>query len=290
MMSNLYNSWLGFAVSNGPHLLGILIITLILLWLARKTTNRLIAPATAAGRAAQMREQQSRASAHVVYRAAAAVVWLFAVLTALPEFGISALPGTVIAGAGIFALGLGMHHVIRDVVGGFQIVLEDQFVVGDTIEAGTVSGRVEQITLRRTVVRDARGALVSMGNGEIRAAGNLSRDWSQAFVDIEVAASWPVDQALQAVEGAAAELRADASWSQALVDGPRILGVQGSDATTCTIRLQVRTAPMRQEEVGRELRRRIQMEFQKQRLAPDTGRLRGSDSAENGGEAPSTNS
>jgi len=126
---------------------------------------------------------------------------------------------------------------------------------------------VEHVTLRRTVVRDARGALVTISNGDIRTVGNLSRDWSQAFVDIALAPECPVEKTLLALEAAAAELRADPSWSQALVDGPRILGVQNIDRTASTVRLQVRTVPTRQDEVARELRRRIQMEFQKQGIA-----------------------
>jgi moderate conductance mechanosensitive channel len=132
-------------------------------------------------------------------------------------------------------------------------------------------GRVEQLTLRRTVVRDGRGALVSLSNGEMRSVSNLSRDWSQAFVDIGVAAEMPLEKTLQALESAAAGLRSDAAWSQALVDGPRVLGVQGFDQTGATLRLQVRTAPTRQDEVCRELRRRIHMEFQRQGIAVDEG-------------------
>jgi small conductance mechanosensitive channel len=105
---------------------------------------------------------------------------------------------------------------------------------------------------------------VTLSNGDIRTVGNLSRDWSQAFVDVAVSPQVPQEQALQTLDSAAAELRSDPSWSQALVDGPRILGLQSFDHMASTIRLQVRTAPARQEDVARELRRRIQLEFQRQ--------------------------
>jgi small conductance mechanosensitive channel len=113
-------------------------------------------------------------------------------------------------------------------------------------------------------VRDARGALVTIANGEIRTVANLSRDWSQSFVDIGLAPEIALDKPIAALEAASAELRSDAAWSQALVDGPRVLGVQSYDRNASVVRLQVRTAPTRQEEVTRELRRRIQLEFQKQ--------------------------
>ena len=87
-----------------------------------------------------------------------------------------------------------------------------------------------------------------------------------------VNAETPLEKALQGAEAAAAELRGDASWSQALVDGPRVLGVQAYDHFASTLRLQVRTVPTRQEEVCRELRRRIQMEFQRQGISPASRR------------------
>jgi len=117
--------------------------------------------------------------------------------------------------------------------------------------------------LRRTVVRDPRGALVTLSNGDIRTVANLSRDWSQAFVDVALSPQLSQEKALQALEAAASELRGDASWSQAIVDGPRILGLQNFDQNSSTVRLQVRTAPSRQDDVARELRRRIQLEFQR---------------------------
>jgi small-conductance mechanosensitive channel len=138
--------------------------------------------------------------------------------------------------------------------------------VGDSVQIGATTGRVEHLTLRRTVVRDQRGALVTIANGEIRTVANLSRDWSQTFVDVALAPEAAVDKTIQALEAAAADLRGDSAWSQALVDGPRVLGVQQLDRLACVIRLQVRTAPTRQDEVARELRRRIQIEFQRQSI------------------------
>jgi len=97
-------------------------------------------------------------------------------------------------------------------------------------------------TLRRTVIRDSRGALVTLANGDLRTVGNLSRDWSQAFVDIAVPLDEPLERALQALEVASAALRSDPSWSQAIVDGPRVLGVQSYGPMGSTFRIQVRTA------------------------------------------------
>jgi small conductance mechanosensitive channel len=276
MMSSPFTHFFDFTIPNALHLAGILVLALICIRLLRAATNRLVKPATTQTKAAQHREQQTRALAESVYGIGGKVIWIAAALTALPEFGISALPGVVIAGATILGFSIGARDTIRDFIAGLEIVMEDQFVTGDTIQAADTVGRVEQLTLRRTVVRDARGALVSLSNGELRTVSNLSRDWSQAFVDIGVAAGMPLERTLQALESAAAVLRSDAAWSAALVDGPRVLGVQGYDQTGATLRLQVRTAPTRQDEVCRELRRRIQMEFQRQGIAAAGGGPAGS--------------
>lgn len=245
------------------HLVAIFIVALLVNRLLRLVTNHLIKPAGSETRGAKAREQQTRTVAVVLYSTGSKVVWAVALLTAAQEFGINVTPVAALAGLASLALGFGAQNLVRDVITGFYIILEDQFVVGDTIQVGETIGRVEHVTLRRTVVRDARGALVTLSNGDIRTVANLSRDWSQAFVDVALSPQLSQEKALQALEAAAAELRGDASWSQAIVDGPRILGLQHFDQNSSTVRLQVRTAPSRQDDVARELRRRIQLEFQR---------------------------
>jgi small-conductance mechanosensitive channel len=270
MMSSPFTSWFSFTIPNALHVLAILILALLVNRFLRQMTNMLIKPAASQTRLAQAREQQTRELAGTLYSAGSKIVWAVAVLTALPEFGISILPAVTLAGVALFALGFGAQNLVRDLIAGFHIVFEDQYVVGDTIQALHTAGRVEQLTLRRTVVRDTRGALVTLANGDIRAVGNLSRDWSQTFVDVSVTTEEPLDRALSALEAAAAGLRSDSAWSQALVDGPRVLGIQAYSRTGSTLRVQVRTAPTRQDEVSRELRRRIQIEFQRQNVSLST--------------------
>jgi small-conductance mechanosensitive channel len=246
------------------HLFGILVLALLLNRFLRVLTNLLIKPAAGQSRSEQLREQQTRTLAGVVCGAASKVVWVIAILTALDKVGINPTPALTLAGLAGVAIGFGAQNLVRDVITGFYIVLEDQYVTGDTVQIAETIGRVEHLTLRRTVLRDARGALVTIANGDIRTVANLSRDWSQSFVDVGLAPEIALDKPMAALEAAASELRGDASWSQALVDGPRVLGVQSYDRNATVVRLQVRTAPTRQDEVTRELRRRIQIEFQRQ--------------------------
>ena len=281
-MSSAFFHIYDFTIPNALHLLGIFVLALLLLRLLRAAINALIETPPSQARGAQARQEQTAALAQRLYGAGSKIIWGVAVLTALPEFGINAWPGVVVAGAGLLGFGLGARDVIRDIVAGFCIVFEDQFVVGETIQAGELAGRVERVTLRRTVMRDTRGALVTLANGVLRTVSNLSRDWSQAFVDLAISAEIPLEKSLQALEAAAAELRGDAAWSQALVDGPRVLGVHKYERGASTLRVQVRTAPTRQEEVCRELRRRIQLEFQRRGVALAGAQRAGDGGAEGG--------
>ena len=263
-MSSVLNYLLNISPSNVIHLMVILAAALILNHLLHLLTKLIVKPASTQTRAGQAREQQTRTLAGVINSTGTKVVWAVALLTAAQEFGINVTPVAALAGLASLAVGFGAQNLVRDIISGFYIILEDQYVVGDTIQAGETIGRVEHLTLRRTVVRDPRGALVTLSNGDIRTVGNLSRDWSQAFVDVSVSPQIAQEKALQALEVAIAEFRGDPAWSQVLVDGPRIMGLQSYDQSASTIRLQVRTAPSRQDDVARELRRRIQLEFQRQ--------------------------
>ena len=200
-----------------------------------------------------------RTLAGVLYSAGTGTILIVTVLTALPEFGFNITPVAAAAGLASLAVGFGAQHLVRDIINGFFLVFEDQYVVGEMIRVGDTVGRVEHLTLRRTVLRDGQGALVSIPNGEIGKVANLSRDWGQLFLDTLVSADQPLDEALAVLESVASEFRADAGWSTMLVDGPRALGVESLAPAGATLRMQVRTAPNRQDDVARELRRRIQM-------------------------------
>jgi len=255
--------WTEFALGHGTRLLAILLIALLLVRLLRMLTRRLIAAAgsEAAARVARMREQQTRTLAGILYSGGTGVIVVVAVLTALPEFGFNVTPVAAAAGLASLSIGFGEQHVVRDFINGFFTVLEDQYVVGDIVRIGDVVGRVEHMTLRRTVVRDPQGAVVTIPNGEITKVANLSRDWGQIFLDAVIAADQPLDEAMNALEAVAAEFRADPAWSPMLLDGPRVLGVESLATNGTVVRLQVRTAPTRQDDVARELRRRIQVEL-----------------------------
>jgi small conductance mechanosensitive channel len=260
--------WTDFAATRGIRIVAILLIALILNRLLRSLTRRLFPTAgtEGLGRIARMHEHHVKTLAGLLYSAGTAALVIGAVLTALPEFGFNVTPIAAAAGLASLAVGFGAQHLVRDVINGFFIIVEDQFVVGASVRIGTVIGRVEHMTLRRTVVRDFLGAVVTIPNGEIAQVANLSRDWGQVFVDISIPQETSSDAALAALERVCAEFRNDAAWSPIFVDGPRALGVESLGPAGATLRLQLRTVPGRQDDAARELRRRIQNHFEQEHI------------------------
>ena len=154
-MSSLLSEIPALSLSNVFHLIGIVVAALLINRLLRLITKRIVKPAASQTRAAQAREQQTRALAGVVYSGGSAVVWALALLMAAQEFGVNVTPVVAVAGLASLAIGFGAQNLVRDVISGFYIILEDQYSVGDTIQVTDTIGRVEHLTLRRTVVRDA---------------------------------------------------------------------------------------------------------------------------------------
>ena len=261
-MTEPLRHWLETAGTRGVRIFVIVLIAMILARVLKALTTRLVHIAKGQSRAAQMREQQTRTIAGLVYSVGAAVIVAVAILMALPEFGFDVTPFEAAAAGGSLALGFGAQSLVKDIINGFFIVLEDQYVVGDLIQVNGETGRVEHLTLRRTVLRNAAGAIVTLPNSLVGQVANLSRDWSQAFVDVTIPSDAMVGRALATLEKIAGDFRNDADWSPALVDGPRMLGVESLSLDGTLLRLQVRTVLNRKDDVARELRRRIKLAFE----------------------------
>jgi small-conductance mechanosensitive channel len=261
-MTESLRRWLETAGTRGVRVLVILVIAFILVRILKALTTRLVQIAKGQARAALLREQQTRTMAGIVYSVGAALIVAVAVLTALPEFGFDVTPFEAAAAVGSVALGFGAQNLVKDIINGFFIVVEDQFVVGDLIQLNGETGRVEYLTLRRTVVRNVGGAIVTIPNSLVGQVANLSRDWSQTFVDVTIPSDEMVGRALATLEKVCGDFRNDANWSQAVVDGPRVLGVESLALDGTVLRLQVRTVLNRKDDVARELRRRMKIAFE----------------------------
>jgi small conductance mechanosensitive channel len=258
--------WLDLAETRGLRLLIIVLLAIIVVRVWKAFTARLVQIPKGHTRVGQMREQQTRTVAGILNSAGVALVIAGAVLMALPEFGFNVTPVEAIAAVASLAFGFGAQNLVKDLINGFFIVIEDQFVVGDVIQLNNETGRVEHLTLRRTVLRNPAGAMVTIPNSLVGQVANLNRDWSQAFVDVTIPSDEQVGRAIATLEKIAGDFRSDADWSAALVDGPRVLGIESLTLDGTVLRLQVRTILNRKDDVARELRRRIKLGFEEARI------------------------
>jgi small-conductance mechanosensitive channel len=254
------------AETRGVRLLTIFLLAVIVARIWKSFTGRLVEISKGHTRVGQMREQQTRTVAGILYSVGLALVIVGAVLMALPEFGFVQWPLAAATGLGTVALGFGAQSLLKDLINGFFIVIEDQYVVGDVIQLNGETGRVEHLTLRRTVLRNPNGAMVTIPNSLVGQVANLNRDWSQTFVDVTIPSDEQAGRALATLEKISGDFRNDADWSAALVDGPRVLGIESLSLDGTVLRLQVRTILNRKDDVARELRRRIKLGFEDARI------------------------
>lgn len=171
--------------------------------------------------------------------------------------------GPILASVGVLGLAVsfGAQSLVKDVISGTFMLLEGQFGLGDVIAVGDVSGTVEKITLRTTVLRDIRGAVHIIPNGEITRVTNLTKSWSRAVLDIGVDYREDVDRVIAVLQQEGQRLYADEPWGQLLLDPPEVLGIETFTDSAIQIRMLARTLPDKQWQVGRELRRRIKNRF-----------------------------
>jgi len=184
-----------------------------------------------------------------------------AILMILGELGIQLGPLLATAGIGALAVGFGAQSLVKDVISGFFIILENQYRIGDVIEVGGVSGLVESVSLRKTVLRDLEGKVHTIPNGEIKIVSNLSKEWSRSVLDVGISYREDVDQVIDLLSQIGMELEAEEPYKSALLGPLQILGVEKFGESQLIIRMMIKTVPLKQWEVGRELRRRIKNRF-----------------------------
>jgi small conductance mechanosensitive channel len=203
-----------------------------------------------------------------VLKSLATIFWFSAaIMSVLSSIGVDLLP--LLAGAGIIGLGISFaaQSVVKDVINGFFILLEDWYAVGDVIAIGNVSGLVENINLRITQIRDAEGSLISIPNSEVKIAHNRSKDWSRVNLTIQIAYGTDPDRALAVMHQLAMELYHDREWRSKLIEPPEILGIDEIDHSGLLIRIWIKTQPLKQWEVAREFRRRLTLVMERENLA-----------------------
>jgi small conductance mechanosensitive channel len=206
-------------------------------------------------------QRRAQTLSGVLTRFVTASVALVAILMLLRELSVDVLP--LLTGAGIagLAIGFGAQYLVRDVISGFFIILEDQVRVGDLVRINGITGNVEQILLRTIVLRDGEGAVHVFPNGAITALANLSKQYAFAIVDVKIAFRENVDRALGTIREVGAAMERDPAWRPVLLEPLLVLGVESLGDADATIRMKFKTLPLNQGRVANELRRRVMAAF-----------------------------
>ncbi len=191
------------------------------------------------------------------------IIWIVAVVTVLRKLGIEI--GPILAGLGVagVAVGLGAQSLVKDMLNGLFIIIENQFRVSDVVRIGEAVGTVEAISLRTTVIRGLDGHLFTVPNGEIKMVENMTTGWARAIVKVGVAYRSEIDKVVAALEEAAARLREHEEYSHYLLGDVEIKAIEEFGASAIDVALWVKCLPSKQWDVGRMARRMVKKELEK---------------------------
>ncbi|HSF85020.1 MAG TPA: mechanosensitive ion channel family protein [Acidimicrobiia bacterium] len=187
-----------------------------------------------------------------------AVVFL---LLALGIWGIPITPFLAVGSVVGVAIGFGAQDLVKDVIAGMFIIAEDQYGIDDVVEVAGVSGRVEQIRLRTTVLRDLGGGVHHVPNGQITVASNFTQEFSQVVIDVDIAYEADVDHAIAVMQDEVAAFTSDAEWSRAFLGPPEMLGVEALGDSGVTLRLVLTVRPAYRLTARREFLRLVKNRF-----------------------------
>lgn len=255
------------------HGLRILFIVLLVV-VARAVLLRLVPPAVrgmllAQGDTGDRAELLKRAEtlSSVILRSAAVLILLIAAFFVLSEVGFNLAPA--IAGLGItgIALGLGAQTLVKDGINGLFIIGENQFGNGDTVTIAGVTGRVEEVNLRRTVLRGEDGTVYSIPNSSISVAGNHTRGYSGVYFTVGISYLADLERAMTEIDRIGRELAEDEAYGPLIVRAPQALRVESLEDSYLNLRVAGRVVPGRQARVSGELRRRIIEDFDRLGIA-----------------------
>ena len=214
--------------------------------------------------AGERRGQRARTIGSILKSISTGVIAVIVLLMVLAEFGINV--GPLVAGAGVLgvALGFGSQALVKDFLSGIFMIVEDQYGVGDVVDVGEASGTVEAVGLRVTRLRDVDGTVWYVRNGEILRVGNMSQGWARAVLDVRVAYNEDIGQVQDVLRELGAELKSDPDWARLVMEDPEVWGVEDLTPDAVVVRLVVKTVPLEQWTVARELRRRIKGRFDRE--------------------------
>jgi small conductance mechanosensitive channel len=265
----LFHEWredtMGFVRTNAPKLILIVVGAILLIRVVRIMTRR-VASLQEKKLPSGLRAQQIRTLASVINSVGTFVILFWALLQALPLFGLHPAPLLASAGIAGLAIGFGAQTMVHDFINGFFILFENQYDLGDTVRIAGVKGTVEDMSLRRTTLRDDDGTVHIVPNSEIKIVSNLTRDWSQLTLRVVVAYSEPSDKIVKLLQQVGEDIRHDPQFAGDIVSDIQVPGIDRVGNGEAEYLMLVKTLPNKQYAVSRELRRRVKDCFQKNNI------------------------
>jgi small conductance mechanosensitive channel len=273
--------WVDLLVARPAAIVGLLLVGLVFRFLLHRVIDRITRQAavgTVPGMlqrgkegdepllpisriAFERREQRANTMGSLLKSISTGAVFTVVAFMVVSELGYDI--GPLIASAGILgvAVGFGAQSLVSDFLSGVFMILEDQYGVGDVVDVGEATGSVEAVGLRVTRLRDVNGTVWYVRNGEIMRVGNMSQNWARTVLDIPVAYGEDLDRIREILVDTAHQLHADPEYSPVILEEPEVWGVERWDADSIAVRVVLKTAPLEQWNVARELRERIKERF-----------------------------
>ncbi|WP_084597235.1 mechanosensitive ion channel family protein [Nocardioides aequoreus] len=247
-------------------ILGILLVAALIRWVASKAIDRVIARAESTplpGRphTNTRRAQRARSLGTLLKSITTTVVFGVAFVMVLSEVGMDVAP--ILASAGVLglAIGFGAQNLVKDFLSGVMMMIEDQYGVGDAVDLGEAIGTVEAVGLRVTRVRDVDGTVWYVRNGEILRVGNQSQNWARTVLDVTVGYGEDLVRVKRVLSEVAHDLWGDEDFRDVVIEEPEVWGVQDLGPQGVVVRVTLKTAPLEQWAVAREMRQRIKARF-----------------------------
>lgn len=247
--------------SRAIHIALILLGGVIAYLVLRRVRNRVAGMEVESGVAPDEALQRRKTLATVVTTGGILLILAVTLMMVLDEIGLPLGPLLATAGVASLAIGFGAQTLVKDIISGIFILVENQYTIGDVIEAGGTGGVVEKVNLRTTVLRDIQGVVHVIPNGEIRVLSNRTKGWSRAVIEIGVSYREDPDRVIAVLEELSKEIYEDPVFGALLLEEPTVPGVEAFGESAVTIRMMAKTLPLKQWDLARELRRRIKHRF-----------------------------
>jgi len=250
-----------------PHLIVVIVIAIVLSRVIPVVTRRMVVLADGK-KPRPGRQSQVKTFASILRTTLNGILWALTALQVLTILGVNLGPLLASAGIAGVAIGLAAQTIVKDVLNGMLIILEDQFSVGDTVRLTGMTGSVEAMSLRRTEVRDGDGTLYIVPNSQITTVANLSRDFSVATVNVSVDFSASPDKVVPLLTSIAMDIRNDKAFAPVFLADPQVLGVDSIAGSQVVYPVVFKTLATQQYGPIREFRRRVRMALEDQGLLP----------------------